>query len=212
MPIFYISLKSDKWHNMKGSLVRSCDVGLLCLIPSVLIVTVDIETRLSSTMSAHQLIITQRAELLTVLCGGGSAEPLECVLDLLLAWEVLVWEDYLNIRVAEKPLCSNIRQLLDVVHDKGEDACSLFLAAINQVLPEEQKAGLCFGKGCAVVGKNRPDTATLMLLVDRPVLVTKLRDNIDGALNVLLTTGCFTIQDCDGVQLPVYTPSQQVTN
>ncbi|XP_067258384.1 nucleotide-binding oligomerization domain-containing protein 2 [Chanodichthys erythropterus] len=161
-------------------------------------------------MSAHQLIITQRAELLTVLCGGGSAEPLECVLDLLLAWEVLVWEDYLNVRVAEKPLCSNIRQLLDVVHDKGEDACSHFLAAINQVLPEEQKAGLCFGKGCAAVGKNTPDTATLMLLVDRPVLVTKLRDNIDGALDVLLTTGCFTIQDCDGVQLPVYTPSQQV--
>ncbi|KAK7170361.1 hypothetical protein R3I94_000551 [Phoxinus phoxinus] len=157
-----------------------------------------------------QLILKQRAEFLAVLCGGSSAEPLDCVLDLLLAWEVLVWEDYLNIRVAEKPLCSNVRQLLDVVYDKGEDACSLFLAAINQILPEEQKAGLCFGKGCAVVGKIRPDTATLTLLADRPVLVTKLRDNIDGALNVLLTTGCFTIKDCDGVQLPVYTPSQQV--
>uniref|UniRef100_A0A8C1NLU5 Nucleotide-binding oligomerization domain-containing protein 2-like n=1 Tax=Cyprinus carpio TaxID=7962 RepID=A0A8C1NLU5_CYPCA len=165
---------------------------------------------MSTTMTAHQLILKQRAELLAVLCGGGSAEPLDCVLDLLLACEVLVWEDYLSIRVAEKPLCSNVRQLLDMVYDKGEDACSLLLAAMSQVLPEEQKAGLCFGKECAVVGKDRPDTATLTLLADRPVLVRKLRDNIDGALNALLTTGCFTIKDCDAVQLPVYTPSQQV--
>lgn len=172
---------------------------------------VGFETRMSTTMTAHQLILKQRAELLAVLCGGGSAEPLDCVLDLLLACEVLVWEDYLSIRVAEKPLCSNVRQLLDMVYDKGEDACSLLLAAMSQVLPEEQKAGLCFGKECAVVGKDRPDTATLTLLADRPVLVRKLRDNIDGALNALLTTGCFTIKDCDAVQLPVYTPSQQVT-
>uniref|UniRef100_A0A9J7YAF6 Nucleotide-binding oligomerization domain containing 2 n=1 Tax=Cyprinus carpio carpio TaxID=630221 RepID=A0A9J7YAF6_CYPCA len=161
-------------------------------------------------MSTPQLILKQRAELLAVLCGGGSAEPLDCVLDLLLAWEVLVWEDYLSIQVAEKALNYKVRQLLDVVYDKGEDACSCLLAAMNQVLPEEQKAGLCFGEECAVVGKNRPDTATLTLLADRPVLVRKLRDNIDGALNVLLTTDCFTIKDCDVVQLPVYTPSQQV--
>ncbi len=171
---------------------------------------VGFETKLSTTMTANQLILKQRAELLAVLCGGASAEPLECVLDLLLAWEILVWEDYLSIRVTEKPLCSNVRQLLDVMYDKGEDACSLFLTAMNQVLSEEQKAGLCFGKECAVVGENRPDTATLTLLADRPVLVRKLRDNIDGALNALLTTGCFTIKDCDAVQLPVYTPSQQV--
>uniref|UniRef100_A0A8C2CF65 Nucleotide-binding oligomerization domain containing 2 n=1 Tax=Cyprinus carpio TaxID=7962 RepID=A0A8C2CF65_CYPCA len=161
-------------------------------------------------MSTPQLILKQRAELLAVLCGGGSAEPLDCVLDLLLAWEVLVWEDYLSIQVAEKALSYKVRQLLDVVYDKGEDACSCLLAAMNQVLPEEQKAGLCFGEECAVVGKNRPDTATLTLLADRPVLVRKLRDNIDGALNALLTTGCFTIKDCDAVQLPIYTPSQQV--
>ncbi|XP_059368574.1 nucleotide-binding oligomerization domain-containing protein 2-like [Carassius carassius] len=161
-------------------------------------------------MSTPQLILKQRAELLAVLCGGGSAEPLDCVLDLLLAWEVLVWDDYLSIQVVEKALSYKVRQLLDVVYDKGEDACSLLLAAMNQVLPEEQKTGLCFGEECAVVGKNRPDTATLTLLADRPVLVRKLRDNIDGALNVLLTTGYFTIKDCDVVQLPVYTPSQQV--
>ncbi|KAL0188883.1 hypothetical protein M9458_015982, partial [Cirrhinus mrigala] len=126
----------------------------------VLIVTI-FKTRLSTTMSAQQLVLKQRAELLT--------EPLDCVLDLLLAWEVLIWEDYLSIRVAEKPLYSNVRQLLDVVYEKGEDACSLLLAVMNQVLPEEQKTGLCFGKDCAVVDKNRPDTATSTLLADRPV-------------------------------------------
>lgn len=161
-------------------------------------------------MNAQQLILTQRAELLAVLCGGGSDEPVESVLDLLLAHDVLVWEDYLRVRVAEKPLCANIRQLLDLVYNKGEDACSHFLTAVDQILFEEQKAGLCFGNGCAVVSKDRPDTATSTLLADRPVLVRRLRDNIDKALNVLLTTGCFTIKDCDSVQLPVYTPSQQV--
>ncbi|XP_051946789.1 nucleotide-binding oligomerization domain-containing protein 2 [Xyrauchen texanus] len=161
-------------------------------------------------MNAQQLVLNQRAELLGALCGGGSAEPLDCVLDLLLAWDVIIWEDYLCIRVAEKPLCSNTRHLLDVVYDKGEDACSLLLAAFHQVLPEEQKVGLCFGKVCPVMEKISPSTATSVLLTDRPVLVRQLRDNIDEALNVLLTTGCFNIKDCEGVQLPVYTPSQKV--
>lgn len=162
------------------------------------------------SMSSQQLVLKQRAVLLDGLCAGGSAEPLDCVLDLLLAWEVLIWEDYLSIRVAEKPVSSNARRLLDVVYEKGEDACGLVLAAFKQVLPEEQKARLCFGKEYAVSGKTRPASATSALLTDRPVLVRKLRDNIDEALDVLMTTGCFTIKDCDGVQLPVYTPSQQV--
>lgn len=162
------------------------------------------------SMSSQQLVLRQRALLLDALCGGGSAEPLDCVLDLLLAWEVLIWEDYLIIRVTEKPVSSNARRLLDVVYEKGEDASGLLLAAFKQVLPEEQKSELCFGKESAVLEKNRPATATSALLSDRPVLVKKLRDNIDEALDVLMTTGCFTIKDCDGVQLPVYTPSQQV--
>ncbi|KAA0723423.1 Nucleotide-binding oligomerization domain-containing protein 2 [Triplophysa tibetana] len=161
-------------------------------------------------MSSQQLVLKQRALLLDALCGGGSAEPLDCVLDLLLAWEVLIWEDYLIIRVTEKPVSSNARCLLDVVYEKGEDASGLLLAAFKQVLPEEQKSELCFGKEYAVLEKNRPATATSALLTDRPVLVRKLRDNIHEALDVLMTTGCFTIKDCDGVQLPVYTPSQQV--
>ncbi|KAI7814696.1 nucleotide-binding oligomerization domain-containing protein 2 [Triplophysa rosa] len=161
-------------------------------------------------MSSQQLVLKQRALLLDAVCGGGSAEPLDCVLDLLLAWEVLIWEDYLSIRVTEKPVSSNARHLLDVVYEKGEDASGLLLAAFKQVLPEEQKSELCFGKEYAVLEKNRPATATSALLTDRPVLVKKLRDNIDEAFDVLMTTGCFTIKDCDGVHLPAYTPSQQV--
>ncbi|XP_065145624.1 nucleotide-binding oligomerization domain-containing protein 2 [Paramisgurnus dabryanus] len=161
-------------------------------------------------MSSQQLIVKQRPLLLEALYAGGSAEPLDCVLDLLLAWEVLVWEDYLSIRVTEKPLSSNARHLLDVVYEKGEDACGLLLSAFKQVLPEEQKAELCFGKECAVFEKKTAGSAASALMTDRPELVRRLRDNIDGALNVLVKSGCFTIKDCDGVQLPVYTPSQQV--
>ncbi|XP_026878611.2 nucleotide-binding oligomerization domain-containing protein 2 [Electrophorus electricus] len=163
-------------------------------------------------MCAQQLVLRQRMELLRALSCGATAEPLDCVLDLLLSWGVLVWEDYQSVRGLAKPLCSNTRDLLDLVYSKGEQACSLLLAAFNQVLPESQKAGLCFGK-CRPVGlnaKGTPTTACQVLLSDRPILVRKLRDRLDDTLDALLEAGCFTSKDCDEVLLPVYTPSQKV--
>ncbi|KAL7831217.1 hypothetical protein SRHO_G00307200 [Serrasalmus rhombeus] len=163
-------------------------------------------------MSGQQLVLKQRAELLGALCCGGTAEPLDCVLDLLLSWGILVWEDYQIIQGSARPLCSNARDLLDLVYGKGEEACCLLLAAFEQVLPEAQKAGLYFGKANSVgsYGKWTPTTSSQALLTDRPALVRKLRDHIDGALDALLEAGCFISKDCDEVLLPVYTPSQKV--
>lgn len=165
-------------------------------------------------MCAQQLVLRQRAELLGRLCCGGTAEPLDSVLDLLLSWDVLVWEDYHNVQGLTIPLCSKTRELLDLVYNKGEEACSLLLAAFDQVLPESQKAGLCFGKGNSgrTDIKRTPKSATEALLIDRPALVKKIQDHLDGVLDALMDAGCFTSQDCDEVLLPVYTCSQKVSN
>lgn len=163
-------------------------------------------------MCAQQLVLQQRTELLEALCCSGTTEPLDSVLDLLLSWDVLIWEDYHNIQGLTKPLCSKTRDLLDLVYTKGEDACSLLLQAFDQVLPEAQKTRLCFGKGNSRNIKNTPTSTSEALLIDRPALVQKLREHLDGVLDALMEAGCFTSQDCDEVLLPVYTRSQKVSD
>nr|QAA92196.1 nucleotide-binding oligomerization domain-containing protein 2 [Plecoglossus altivelis] len=163
-------------------------------------------------MSAQQLVLRQRAELLQTLCSSGTSESLESVLDLLLATGTLVWEDYQTVQVPCRPLCSNVRELLDLVYTKGEEACVLLLTSIRQVLPEVQRAGLCFGHcddSDLEQSRRKPDSATQILLSERPGLVKRLRDCIDEALRVLLDVGSFTVCDYDEVQLRVHTPSQQ---
>lgn len=163
-------------------------------------------------MYAQQLVLKQRAELVRVLSQGGTAEPLDSVLDLLLAWEVLIWEDYQNVQSLGKSLAAKTRDLLDLVSVKGEEACSSLLTAFSQVLPEVQKAGLCFGNSVTVSRQTQrtPETAGQTLLADRPAMVKKIRDHLSGALDALLEAKCFTSEDSDEVLLPVYTPSQKV--
>ncbi|XP_062845617.1 nucleotide-binding oligomerization domain-containing protein 2 [Trichomycterus rosablanca] len=162
-------------------------------------------------MYTQQLVLKQRSELIGALCRGGSSEPLDSVLDLLLSWDILSWEEYQNIQGLAKPLCTKCRDLLDLVYIKGEEACSLLLVAFDQILPDAQKSGLCFGKGNSGRREPRPSTsASQTLLTDRPALVRKIRDHLDGALDALLESDCFASVDCDEVLLPVYTPSQKV--
>ncbi|XP_028812163.1 nucleotide-binding oligomerization domain-containing protein 2 [Denticeps clupeoides] len=162
-------------------------------------------------MSAQKLVLSQRAELVQALSRGGTAEGVDCVLDLLISWGVLLWEDYVCACVANKPLSTRTRDLLDLVYEKGERACELLLCAFCQVLPEAQKTGLEFGKCVSVVKDDRePSTmATETLLCHRPFLVSRLRDHVDGALEHLLGRGCLTSADREEIQLPVYTSSQQ---
>ncbi|KAI1890117.1 hypothetical protein AGOR_G00170000 [Albula goreensis] len=162
-------------------------------------------------MGAQRLVQGQRAELLQALCYGGSAEGLESVIDLLLAWEVLLSEDHQSLRTPSQPLYSSARALLDLACIQGESTCASLLAALNQVLPETQRAGLRFGD-CRVPPQGAgpvPITAAQALRRDRPLLVRKLRGGVAAALKALLESGSFTVYDCDEVQLLLYTPSQQ---
>ncbi|KAM4602456.1 nucleotide-binding oligomerization domain-containing protein 2 [Polymixia lowei] len=162
-------------------------------------------------MSAQELVLRQRAELLLALCSSGSSEGLERVLDLLLSRGALGWEDYQNIQVQGRALHANARQLLDLVCTKGVDACGLLLGALDRVLPEAQRATLSFGEYCLSLGaaEERRGTAEQILLNERPGLISELRGYVDGALGVLVESGSFTSTDCDEVQLPIYTPYQQ---
>lgn len=163
-------------------------------------------------MFVQELVLKQRTEILHALCSSGSAEHLERVLDILLAQGELIWEDYQNIQVPGRALYTNARQLLDLVYTKGVDTCGLFLAALKQVLPEEQGAGLSFSGRCSNLEEKKEyqTTSTQTLLTQRPSLVSQLQGCIDGALEALIISGHFTSADCDEVRLPIHTPSQQV--
>ncbi|XP_059206540.1 nucleotide-binding oligomerization domain-containing protein 2 [Centropristis striata] len=162
-------------------------------------------------MFAQELVLRQRTEILHALCSSGSAERLEQVLDILLSQGELTWEDYQNIQVPGRTLYNSARQLLDLVYTKGVDTCRICLAALKQVLPEAQGVCLSYSECCTNLEEKQENqnTCTETILTQRPNLVNKLQGCIDGALNALVTSGHFTSVDCDEVQLPVYTPSQQ---
>ncbi|XP_035537984.1 nucleotide-binding oligomerization domain-containing protein 2 [Morone saxatilis] len=162
-------------------------------------------------MSVQELVLKQRTEILHALCSSGSAEHLERILDILLAHGDLIWEEYQDIQVLGRALYTKARQLLDLVYTKGVDTSGLFLAALNQVLPEAQRVGLSFSGCCSNLEEKKKyqGTSTQILLTQRPSLVSQLQGCIDGALKALVISGHFTSADCDDVRLPIHTQSQQ---
>lgn len=163
-------------------------------------------------MSARDLVLKQRAEILNALCSSRSSEQLERVMDIMLAQGELVWEDYQNIQVSGRALYTNARQLLDLVYAKGAECCGLFLSALKQVLPELQGVGLSPAAGCgSPEGSKDRQSASQTLLIQRPSLVGQLQGCVDGALDALVASGHFNSSDCDEVRLPIHSPSQQVS-
>lgn len=164
------------------------------------------------SMRVQDLVLNQRTQILNVLCSSGSAEPLERVTDVLLSQGELTWEDYQSIHVSGRPLYTNARQLLDLVHLKGDRGCGLLLGALRQLLPEEQAAGLSLPAHCSgpEVREECQGTFCQTLLSQRPSLVSTLQHCVAGALEALVTSGLFTPADRDEIHLPLHTPSQQV--
>ncbi|XP_054627877.1 nucleotide-binding oligomerization domain-containing protein 2 isoform X1 [Dunckerocampus dactyliophorus] len=162
-------------------------------------------------MMAQEYVMKQRTEILRAVCSSGSAEHLERVLDVLLAHGELSWEEYQCIQVQGRPLYTNARHLLDIVYTKGLATCEIFVAALQQVLPEGQGAGLCFPGDISKVEERKEAgrTSTETLLSQRPSLVGKLQGCVGGALEALLQLGHFTSGDCDEIRLPIHTPTQQ---
>ncbi|XP_034536341.1 nucleotide-binding oligomerization domain-containing protein 2 [Notolabrus celidotus] len=162
-------------------------------------------------MCAQELVLKQRTQILHALCSSGSAEHLEQVLDILFAQGELIWEDYQNIQVPGRALYTNARQLLDLVYTKGVHTCGIFLAALEQVLPEERGDGISFSGCCSELKEKdeNQNTSAQTLLTQRPILVSKLQGCIEDALKTLVVSGHFTSADSHEVLVPLYTPSQQ---
>ncbi|GCB74091.1 hypothetical protein scyTo_0003178 [Scyliorhinus torazame] len=118
-------------------------------------------------MNADQLFKAQRHQYITIL-GRGSIETFESILDHLLAWDLLNWEEYEHVK-SPGLLSRSSRNLLDVATCKGTRACDLFITDI----------------------------------------VRKLHGHIAAVLEHLQRYGQFSKYECDEVQLPIYTPSQQ---
>lgn len=160
----------------------------------------------------QELLLKKRAEILHALCSSGSAEHLERVVDMLLAQGELGWEEYQNILVPGRTLYSNARQLLDLIYTKGVDSCGLFFSAVKQVLPKALGDGF-FSSGLYSsldYSEKTQRTSIEELLTQRPNLVCELQGCIDGVLGALIKSGHFSSTDCHAVQLPIFTPSQQV--
>ncbi|XP_061567121.1 nucleotide-binding oligomerization domain-containing protein 2 [Cololabis saira] len=162
-------------------------------------------------MFAQELVLKRRTEILNALCSSGSSEHLEKVLDILLAQGRLTWEDYQGVQAPGRTLYANGRQLLDLIHTKGADTCGLFLAALEQVLPEEQRAAFS-ASGCSASldeTEKAQSSSAETLLTQRPSLVSKLQGRVDGALDALVESGHFSSTEYDDVRLPIHTPAQQ---
>ncbi|XP_028293037.1 nucleotide-binding oligomerization domain-containing protein 2 [Gouania willdenowi] len=159
-------------------------------------------------MNSQEIVLKYRAEILNMVCSHGSSELLETILDFLLSQEELNWEDYRNILITGRALYPSARQLLDLVYSKGEDTCGIFLATLKQILPE---AGFSFLQCCSDPKKKEASqgTCSQRLVAQRPAYVYKLQGCIDGALKALLEANYFTPADCNDVQLPIHTSTQQ---
>ncbi|XP_026150047.1 nucleotide-binding oligomerization domain-containing protein 2 isoform X2 [Mastacembelus armatus] len=100
-------------------------------------------------------------------------------------------------------LCSSgstehLEKVLDILLAQGEltweDYHNLRIPGIGSKLEKKEEC---------------ESTSIQTLLTQRPGLVSKLQDCIDGALEALVESGHFTSGDCGEVQLPIHTPSQQ---
>ncbi|TNN40558.1 Nucleotide-binding oligomerization domain-containing protein 2 [Liparis tanakae] len=169
-------------------------------------------------MSAPELVLTRRAEIVHALCSGGSAEPLEQVLDLLLSGGQLQEEEHHSVQAPGRPLYACARMLLDLVSAKGADACALLCAALAQVLPEGQRGDFTvLGRGSSREEEEEEEeeeedqqrTPTQTLVARRPGLVRALHGCVEDALRALVARGIFAPADCDDMRLPIHTPSQQ---
>ncbi|XP_055504392.1 nucleotide-binding oligomerization domain-containing protein 2 isoform X2 [Leucoraja erinacea] len=161
-------------------------------------------------MSADQLLNAERYQFITVL-GGGSVENFETILDHLLAWDLLNWEEYETVR-SPGQLYSSSRALLDMVMCKGARACELFILVWRQVFPRSQFLGIELKDYEPPDETDRSAAATQSartLQRCRPSVVRRLHGRTAAALLLLHGCGHFTQYECDEIQLPIYTPSQQ---
>ncbi|XP_016283938.2 nucleotide-binding oligomerization domain-containing protein 2 isoform X1 [Monodelphis domestica] len=153
-------------------------------------------------MYTQEFFQAQRSQLVGRLALR-SLENFESVLDYLLSWEVLTWEDYESVSLPGQPLSTLARRLLDIVWNKGGQSCELLFAAVQKAEgADEQTEPLrkwSQNESCSVQDLQK----------HRPTIVRKIYGHVESILNLLLERGFLTKYECDEIRLPIFTSSQR---
>lgn len=135
---------------------------------------------------------------------SGSLEGFESVLDWLLSWEVLSWEDYEGLNLLGQPVSHLARRLLDTVWNKGAWGCELLTAAVQETQADRQPPEL---PGCWEPHSPHPARD---LQSHRPAIVRRLYGHVEGVLDLTQARGFISQYECDEIRRPIFTSSQRV--
>ncbi|XP_028357723.2 nucleotide-binding oligomerization domain-containing protein 2 [Phyllostomus discolor] len=153
-------------------------------------------------MCTQEAFRAQRSQLVELLVSG-SLEGFESVLDWLLSWEVLSWEDYEGLRLPGQPLSHLARRLLDTVWSKGAWGCEQLVQALQEAQADRQSP-----KGRGHWDPHSPHPAR-DLRCHRPAIVRRLYGHVEGVLELAQARGFISPYECDEIRLPIFTSSQR---
>ncbi|XP_074149467.1 nucleotide-binding oligomerization domain-containing protein 2 isoform X2 [Sminthopsis crassicaudata] len=153
-------------------------------------------------MCTQEFFQAQRSQLVGRLALR-SLENFESILDYLLSWEVLTWEDYESVSLPGQPLSTLARRLLDIIWNKGGRSCELLFAAVEKAEEAEEQT-----EPLRLWSQNVASPAQ-DLQRHRPVIVRKIYGHVEGILDLLLERGFITKYECDEIRLPIFTSSQR---
>lgn len=134
---------------------------------------------------------------------SGSLEGFESVLDWLLSWDVLSWEDYESLSLVGQPLSHLARHLLDTVWKKGAWGCEQLVAAVREAQADSQSPELP-----GHWDPHSPQPAQ-DLQSHRPAIVRRLYSHVEGVLDLAHERGFISRYECDEIRLPIFTSSQR---
>ncbi|XP_008055204.1 nucleotide-binding oligomerization domain-containing protein 2 [Carlito syrichta] len=153
-------------------------------------------------MCSQEAFQAQRSHLVGLLVSR-SLEGFESILDWLLSWEVLSWEDYEGLRLLGQPLSHSARYLLDTVWNKGAWGCQKLILAIQEAQADSQCPEL----------QGYWDPHTLHPAQDlqshRPAIIRRLYGHVEGVLDLARERGFVSQYECDEIRLPIFTSSQR---
>ncbi|XP_021116579.1 nucleotide-binding oligomerization domain-containing protein 2 isoform X3 [Heterocephalus glaber] len=153
-------------------------------------------------MNSQEAFQAQRSQLVGLLVSG-SLEGFERILDWLLCWEVLSWEEYEGLCLPGQPLSHVARRLLDTVWNKGSWGCQKLFEAVQEAQADSQPPEL-HNSWDPHSGHPAQD-----LLNHRPAIVRKLYGHVEDVLAVARERGFISQYECDEIRLPIFTASQR---
>ncbi|XP_008826533.1 nucleotide-binding oligomerization domain-containing protein 2 [Nannospalax galili] len=153
-------------------------------------------------MCSQEDFQAQRSQLVALLVSG-SLEGFESILDWLLSWDVLSWEDYEGLSFPGQPLSCSARRLLDTVWNKGAWGCQKLIEAIQGAQVNSQTLELhdCWDPHSLHPAQD--------LQSHRPAIVRRLYSHIEVVLELARERGFLSLYECDEIRLPIFTSSQR---